>query len=90
MKKTLLTLTALVLIVASADAKGVKKTHRKAKPTYYVKGDGTYSKRGHGAQTDATRPSPYKGDRVPENDGQKKNKERNLRYGQDAAPIPGK
>ncbi len=83
MKKLLLVATAFMLLCTGADAKGAKKTarkssHKKEKPTYYVNGDGTYST--SPAATDATRPSPYKGNKVPENDGVKKNKERNLNY----------
>lgn len=86
MKKIILACTAFMLLFSTADAKK-KVAHKKkpkAKTTYYVNGDGTYSTTGH---TDATRPSAYKGDRVPENDGQKKNKERNLNYNS-GQPLP--
>lgn len=94
MKKLLLATTALLLLCSAADAKG-KKTSRKAthhkakaKPTYYVNGDGTYSNSPNAAASDAKRPSPYKGQNVPENDGQKKNKERNLNYN-NGQSMPG-
>ncbi len=71
-----------MLLCSTLNAKGKKttrkSTHHKAKPTYYVNGDGTYST--GSKATDANRPSAYKGDKVPENDGVKKNKERNLNY----------
>ncbi len=91
MKKLLLATTALLFLCSAADAKG-KKTTRKAthktKPTYYVNGDGTYSNSPNATASDAKRPSPYKGQNVPENDGQKKNKERNLNYN-NGQPMPG-
>ena len=81
MKKLLLATTAFLLMLGSADAgpQSKRKSHKKtikakAKRTYYVNGpEGN-------TPTDETRPSAYKGDKVPENDGVKKNKERNMNY----------
>ena len=82
MKKTFLAIIALLVlqIPAGAEAKKKsthKKAHAKGKPTYYYNNsDGTLSQ----GKTDEQRPSAYKGDRVPENDGVKKNAQRNLNY----------
>lgn len=90
MKKLLLAIAALVLLIPAAEAgkKGQKTAPKKKhKPTYYVNGDGTYST----GKPDAKRSTPYKGDKVPENDGQKKNLQRNMNYGtgQELAPSNG-
>ena len=73
-----------MILNTGAEAKTTKKTHKKvtrhrtakAKPTYYYNKDGTLSD----GKSDAQRASPYNGDKVPENDGVKKNKQRNLNY----------
>lgn len=85
MSKIVLVLAALLMLHVEADAKTTKKVHKKAthkhvgssKPTYYYNNsDGTISQ----GKPDERRPSAYKGDRVPENDGAKKNQQRNLNY----------
>ena len=88
MKKLLLAFTALLLFHMPAGAEAKKKSsHRKAakaKPTYYYNNsDGTMSQ----GKPDAQRPSAYKGDHVPENDGPKKNGQRNLNYNS-GQPLP--
>ena len=94
MKKLLLSLLACLLIFTYGDAgavpkakkgKGARKTarHRRAKPTYYYNSDGTLSDK----PGDARRPSAYKGDNVPENDGHRKNVQRNINYNS-GQPLP--
>jgi len=92
MKRLLLILCALGLMISSAEAgtgKKRKRVHHKrtthhapVKRTYYGRNTSYKFK-----ETDAGRPSPYKGDKVPENDGQRKNMERNLNYG-NSQPLP--
>lgn len=88
MKFLTITLLAAFTLSTTADAHktGKKHYHKKSaahKRTYYS---------GHDEHTsfktgDAGRPSPYKGDNVPENDGVKKNEERNKNY-QTNQPLP--
>lgn len=91
MNRLILLLGALMILTASADAsvKKRKTVHRKhttrhapARRTSHARNT-SYRFR----QTDAGRPSPYKGDNVPENDGQRKNKQRNMNYG-NGQPLP--
>jgi hypothetical protein len=91
MRKILLAIAALLMLQMSTDAQTVNKSHRrhhKHKPTYYYNNsDGSLSTKPNAATSDARRPSAYKGDRVPENDGQKKNKQRNINYNS-GQPLP--
>ena len=84
MKNIILAIAALTLLQTSALAQGSRRHHKKYrghhKTTYYYD-------RNRPVQTDATRPSAYKGDKVPENDGVKKNKQRNLNYN-NGQPMP--
>jgi hypothetical protein len=91
MNRLILVVSALLILMPAADAVAKKhKTghhkrtarHAPVKRTYYGRNTSYKFK-----QTDAGRPSPYKGDNVPENDGQRKNKERNLNYG-NSQPLP--
>jgi hypothetical protein len=81
----------MLILATSADAavKKRKASHHK-RSTRHSPARGAYSGRNTSykfKQTDAGRPSPYKGDNVPENDGQQKNKTRNLNYG-NSQPLP--
>lgn len=91
MRKILLAVVALLMLAPGTEAKTTKKVYKKkarrhtaAKPTYYYNSDGTLST----TPADAQRPSPYNGDRVPENDGVKKNQQRNLNYNSGQALPP--
>lgn len=93
MKHTLLILAAFLLILPTADAqkntsKQTKHKKTSSKPTYYYNSDGTLSDKPQKTQTpDSKRPSAYKGDDVPANDGQKKNQQRNMNYNS-GQPLP--
>ena len=81
--KTILLAFAALMLFTPADAANKKSPRKKQvtkhKPTYYYNSDGTLSST-PGGNADAKRPSSYKGDNVPENDGQKKNEQRNMNY----------
>ena len=93
MKHTLLLLLSFLLLIPFADGqtattKRTKSKKHNTKPTYYYNSDGTLSdKPQENATPDAKRPSAYKGDNVPENDGQKKNEQRNINYNS-GQPLP--
>ena len=92
MKHTLLALIACLLVLPFADAqktttKQTKSKKQDEKPTYYYNNDGTMTEKSEEKKTDAKRPSAYKGDNVPENDGQKKNQQRNMNYNS-SQPMP--
>jgi hypothetical protein len=90
MKKLLPAILACLLICPNADAggkrKGAQKKVRKAKPTYYYNRDGTITEQ-PAPVTATKKPSAYKGDDVPENDGQQKNAARNINYNS-SQPLP--
>jgi len=93
MKKILLAITACLLILPAADAQNIKAKNKKyrkhsSKPTYYYNSDGTLSDKPAGATTNPKKASAYKGDNVPENDGQKKNEQRNINYNNSSQPLP--
>ena len=85
MKKIIFAAAAISMLSAAATAQDIKRSnrkYRKHKPVYYYNGNVTGR-----VQTDSTRPSPYKGDKVPENDGVKKNMNRNMNYNS-GQPLP--
>jgi len=93
MKKILLMLSVFLVFAGIAEAqtpRAKSKKYRKhnSKPTYYYNSDGTLSDKPAGAATSTKRPSAYKGDNVPENDGQKKNEQRNINYNNSSQPLP--
>jgi hypothetical protein len=82
---------SLLIQVADGQTAATKRTKSKkhtSKPTYYHNSDGSVSDRPQKKPTsDAKRPSAYKGDNVPENDGPKKNEQRNINYNS-GQPLP--
>jgi len=85
MKYILMLLTVCFLIQTDADAQSRKKnnyrkSHARRHHTYY---------RTHNTsmKSDDVRPSPYKGDNTPSNDGPKKNQTRNLNSNS-GQPLP--
>ncbi len=90
MKKFLLLMLACLFVFQYADAQKTRRKHVKykkhnEKPTYYYNKDGTLSDKPLSA--DASRPSPYQGDKVRENDGPKKNEHRNINTNS-SQPLP--
>jgi hypothetical protein len=84
MRIILVAVATLAMFCTDASGQTIKRTnrkYRKHKPVYYNSNHRTQ------VQTDATRPSPYKGDKVPENDGVKKNAQRNINYN-NGQPMP--
>ena len=83
MKKLLIAITTVMIVLGCGTADAATRRHKKHrahKITYY-------NSNSRAVQTDATRPNAYHGDKVPENDGVKKNKQRNLNYN-NGQPMP--
>ena len=86
MKFLIATLALIIGLQADAMAQHRRSSHHRKVQRHHSRHHGRTFYRTHSAHS-AEAPSPYHGDNTPINDGQKKNKHRNMNYNT-GQPVP--